>query len=411
MVFLAGGVLVGLVAIGFASLADRASDLFMRATGAYPWAALVVVPAGLALCVFLTRTAFPGAQGSGVPQVIASIHLTDPARVGSVLSFRVGVGKILVTLLGLASGASIGREGPTAQVGATIMHQLGRAVGISRVEVRRALILAGGAAGVSAAFNTPLAGVVFAIEELSHAFEARTSGLVVTAVILAGITTLSLVGDYTYFGISTARLTLGPGWLAVMLCAVAGGGAGGAFSRILLAGLAVLPGRIGVWLASHPVPTAALCGLVVACLGLASNGATYGTGYAQARDLLAGEAVLPTYYFVMKFAATAASYLSGIPGGIFAPSLAVGASLGHFISPLIPGAPVGAVVLLGMVAYFAGVVQAPITAFVIVLEMTGDHAMLIPLMATSLLAYSVSRLICPRALYGVLAERFAKSVS
>ena len=115
------------------------------------------------------------------------------------LSARIAVGKILLTLLGLASGASIGREGPTVQVGASIMYALGRLLRLPRLELQRALVLAGGAAGIAAAFNTPLAGVVFAIEELSHSFEARTSGTVLTAVVIAGITTLALVGNYTVF--------------------------------------------------------------------------------------------------------------------------------------------------------------------------------------------------------------------
>ncbi len=131
--------------------------------------------------------------------------------VDRVLSLRIAVGKVLLTLLGLASGASIGREGPTVQVGASIMHALGDLLRLPRLELRRALVLAGGAAGIAAAFNTPLAGIVFAIEELSHSFEARTSGTVFTAVVVAGATTLGLVGNYTYFGQTSDVLSNGRG--------------------------------------------------------------------------------------------------------------------------------------------------------------------------------------------------------
>jgi H+/Cl- antiporter ClcA len=406
VVFWVGAVLVGVVATGFAALADRAQDLFRLATNWHPEVALLLSPLGLGLSVLLTQRFFPGAQGSGVPQVIAALHMTDRRLVDRVLSLRIGGGKIVLTLLGLASGASIGREGPTVQVGASIMNALGEALRMPRVEARRALILAGGAAGVSAAFNTPLAGIVFAIEELSRSFEARTSGTVLTAVIVAGITTLALVGNYTYFGISTATLALGPGWLAVISCALIGGGLGGLFSRTLVIASRGVPGAAGRWLMRHPIVFAATCGLILACFGLLSHGATYGTGYAQARALVEGDAALPWYYFVLKLLATTVSYISGIPGGIFAPSLSVGASLGSWLSHFLPGAPSGAVVLLGMVAYFAGVVQAPITAFVIVLEMTGDQAMAIPLMTTAMLAYGVSRVVCRRPLYGALARRF-----
>ncbi len=186
LVFWLGAVVVGLAAISFAALADRASDLFLAMVAGRPWLPFLLAPVGLGFCLFLTRTLFPGAQGSGIPQVIAALHMSSPERIGAMLSLRIAVGKVVLTLVGLACGASIGREGPTVQVSATIMHALGRVLRLPRADAQRALVLAGGAAGVAAAFNTPLAGLVFAIEELSHSFEARTSGTVLTAVIVAG---------------------------------------------------------------------------------------------------------------------------------------------------------------------------------------------------------------------------------
>jgi H+/Cl- antiporter ClcA len=404
--FWVGAVLVGLVAIAFADLADSVQRLFRDVTGPHPWLVLLIAPAGLALAVLLTRTVFPGAQGSGIPQVIASLQMADPRHIARALSLRVAFGKVLLTLLGLASGASIGREGPTVQVGASIMQALGQALRLPRGETQRGLVLAGGAAGVAAAFNTPLAGIVFAIEELSHSFEQRTSGLVITAVVLGGIATLALSGNYTYFGVTSVGLPLGSGWLAVILCGVVGGLLGGLFSRILIAAARGVPGPAGVWIKRHPIVFAALCGLVIAAIGLASHGATYGTGYAQARMLVTGSTRLPASFFLLKFLATIASYLSGIPGGIFAPSLAVGASLGSWLSLLFAHTPARAIVLLGMAGYFSGVVQAPITAFVIVLEMTANQQMTIPIMTTALLGFAVSRLVCRRPLYATLARRF-----
>jgi H+/Cl- antiporter ClcA len=226
VVFWTGALLVATVAIAFALLADRASDLFVRMQAPHPWIAFVICPTGLVVAFLLTRHVFPGAQGSGIPQVIAAQHLTDRAAIARVLSLRVALGKVGLTLLGLACGASIGREGPTVQVGAAIMHAFGQLLRLPRLDLERALVLAGGAAGVAAAFNTPLAGVVFAIEELSHAFESRTSGVVLTAVIIGGITTLALVGNYSYFGHTNAVLDFGRGWIAVVLCSIAGGLAG-----------------------------------------------------------------------------------------------------------------------------------------------------------------------------------------
>jgi H+/Cl- antiporter ClcA len=408
--FWVGAILVSLVAIAFAWAANLGDAVFHRGLSVSPYLALIISPVGLALSVLLTRHVFPGAQGSGIPQVIASLEMHDPDKVRHVLSLRVAAGKVLLTLLGLASGASIGREGPTVQVGASIMQALGQALALPRLAEQKALVLAGGAAGIAAAFNTPLAGIVFAIEELSRSFEHRTSGVVLTAVIIAGIATLALMGNYTYFGVTSAVLPIGVGWLAVLFCAVAGGLTGGLFSQTLIRVASGLPGRAGRFIVERPVAFAALCGLALAGLGLASNGATYGTGYAQARALVAGQSDLPEKFFALKLLATIVSYCSGIPGGIFAPSLAVGAGLGRTIAHLLPSAPPGAVVLLGMVAYFSGVVQAPITAAVIVMEMTDNQAMTIPLMATSFLAFGISRLVCRRAIYAALARRFLRTI-
>jgi H+/Cl- antiporter ClcA len=409
VVFWTGALLVATVAIAFALLADRASDLFVRMQAPHPWIAFVICPAGLVVAFLLTRHVFPGAQGSGIPQVIAAQHMTDRAAIARVLSLRVALGKVGLTLLGLACGASIGREGPTVQVGAAIMHAFGRLLRLPRLDLERALVLAGGAAGVAAAFNTPLAGVVFAIEELSHAFESRTSGVVLTAVIIGGITTLALVGNYSYFGHTNAVLDFGRGWIAVVLCSIAGGLAGGLFSAALVRFASGLPGRLGRLLVRYPVVFAAACGLAIALCGVLSGGQTYGTGYEQARGMVEGHTTLPAAYPVLKFVATVVSYVSGIPGGIFAPSLSVGAGLGQALSHLMPLAPSGAVVLLGMVAYFSGVVQAPITAAVIVMEMTDNQGMTVALMATSFLAFGVSRLVCRRPLYAALARRFLEA--
>jgi H+/Cl- antiporter ClcA len=406
VVFWVGAFVVAAVAVGFAKAADWAGGLFIHVAAGHVWLPYIIAPAGLTIAFLLTRYVFPGAQGSGIPQTIAALHMHDPSMVDRVLSLRIAVGKVLLTLLGLASGASIGREGPTVQVGASIMNALGNLLRLPRLETRRALVLAGGAAGIAAAFNTPLAGIVFAIEELSHSFEARTSGTVFTAVVVAGATTLGLVGNYTYFGQTSAVLANNVAWLAAIVCSVTGGLAGGLFSQALIVAASGLPGGIGKLIVRYPVVFAALCGLLLAIIGTLSGGQTFGTGYAQARDMVEEHSTLPAAYALLKLAATVVSYVSGIPGGIFAPSLSIGAGLGSVLAPLIPAAPVSAMILLGMTAYFSGVVQAPITATVIVMEMTANQSLIIPLMATAFLSFAVSRLVCRRPLYGALARRF-----
>jgi H+/Cl- antiporter ClcA len=224
--------------------------------------------------------------------------------------------------------------------------------------------------------------------------------------VIAGGTTLGLVGNYTYFGQTAATLSNQPGIAAVLLCSAAGGLLGGLFASALVLAARGLPGRVGQWILRYPVAFAALCGLLIATLGYLSNGETYGTGYDQARSLVEERAGLMPLFAIMKFGATVVSYASGIPGGIFAPSLSIGAGLGSVLSPLVPNAPMGAMILLGMTAYFSGVVQAPITATVIVMEMTANQGLTIALMATAFLSFGFSRLVCRRPLYGALAQRF-----
>jgi len=401
-IFLLGGVAVGAAAVALAELADLAQIAFSALVSHFRYASLVLTPIGFALSVFLTNRFFQNAQGSGIPQAIAARHLTDQTARNSLVSLRIAAGKILLTLFGLLCGASVGREGPTVQIGASIMFALGR------FSPRRqpGLILAGAAAGVAAAFNTPLAGIVFGIEEMSRAFETRTSSLIIGAVIAAGLTSLALMGNYTYFGTSATALRNGADWLAVPLCGVAGGLAGGLFSRILIVMARGFGNPVGRMIKCYPVGFAAICGFAAAVCGIASDGTVYGTGYQQVKSALEAGSQLPGSFSVWKFLATTFASISGMPGGIFAPSLAVGAGLGSNIAPLFHGAPLPAMMLLGMVSYFAGVVQAPITAFVIVTEMTDNHAMVVPLMAAALIAHASSRLICKEGVYHALAKGF-----
>ena len=217
---------------------------------------------------------------------------------------------------------------------------------------------------------------------MGRTYEARTNGLVLTAVILAGLASLGLLGNYTYFGVSKETISFAAEWPLVIACGVIGGGFGAMFSLLALKATR----WIRRWHTHQPLQrallVAALCGLAVAVIGIASGGLTFGTGYVQARGAVEGTP-LPWFFFAEKFLAGLLSMVSGIPGGIFAPSLAVGAGIGSSLG-LIFGASTGAAALLGMAGYFAGVVQAPMTAFVIILEMTGNHDNVIALMPASI---------------------------
>lgn len=407
LVFWAGAVTVGLVAVVFALASEIANEWFHMMHDSWALAPLVVCPVGLAVVAFLTRNVFAGSQGSGIPQSIAALAMSEHSIRSRILSVRIVIGKILLTLIGILSGASIGREGPTVHIGASIMFSLGRFANFPMHYMDRGLILAGSAAGIAAAFNTPLAGILFAIEEMSKSFEAKTSGTLLTAVFLAGITAVIIQGNYAYFGYSTSTLTPLETLRPVLICGISGGLLGGLFSHVLIwstRGIAPLANR-------HPYMLAATCGVFIALTGMLSGNLTFGTGYQEARMVITGSGELPATYPLLKMLATLGSYLSGIPGGIFSPSLATGAGLGSTLSWLMPDIAAGAIIILGMVGYFTGVVQTPITAMVIVMEMTQDTGLVLPLMATAFLAYITSRIVCPESLYPALAKSFLDSGS
>jgi H+/Cl- antiporter ClcA len=272
-----------------------------------------------------------------------------------------------------------------------------------RVPIRASVMVAGGAAGVAAAFNTPLAGVTFAIEELAAAYEQRMTLLVMTAVLISGMVSLGLNGDYVYFGAVGATLPLAKAILVIPVAGVAGGLTGGLFSRFMLAfSLSQHPWLVTV--RRRPVWTAAGMGLVVAAVGCAT-GLTWGTSYEPARLMISG-ANAPGWFGPAKFATTLATAVSGLPGGIFAPSLATGAGLGDLLRWFFPATAAGPVVLLGMVGYFTGVVRAPLTAVVILSEATASHGLLLPLLATAIIADWVAGFVCEERLYHGLSHAF-----
>jgi H+/Cl- antiporter ClcA len=405
ILFWTGAVLVGLAAVLFAKAADFAYRSFHRAVEHGWWWPLLITPATFALLAWLTQGALKATRGSGIPQAIAALKIEDEDFRTRLLSLRIAFGKMALTLAALFGGASVGREGPTVHVGAGLLYSLGRRFGFSDATSAGRFILAGSAAGLAAAFNTPLAGVVFAIEEMSGAFEHRMSGIILTAVIVAGVVSLGIVGNYAYFGRIDALLPLGRAWLAVLLTGGVCGLAGGLFARLILPSPHGLLGRMGRLRARWPVLFAGGCGLALVLLSLLSQGGLYGTGYGQAQEILLRHSDTGPLFGALKFLGNIASSWAGIPGGIFSPALAVGAGLGDNLAMLLPQTDGAAVVLLGMAAYLAGVTQAPLTAAVISMELTANQQMVLPIMAACLLARGASSLVCRKPVYRALAEK------
>jgi H+/Cl- antiporter ClcA len=247
--------------------------------------------------------------------------------------------------------------------------------------------------------------VIFAIEQLARAPEQRSSGQLVAAIVLAGLIAVSAYGNLTYFGVIEPAPFEFALLLPALAVALASGLAGGLFSRLLIASLdGRSADRASRLRRRRPVLFAAACGLAVAAIGLASGGATFGSGYAHTRGLLDGAPPEWSGYFGLKFLATWLSTWSGAPGGVFAPSLAIGAALGNDIAALTayPHAPT--LIALGMASFLAAATQAPLTAFIIVMEMVDGHGMVLSLMACALIASGVARVLS-RPFYAALAQR------
>jgi H+/Cl- antiporter ClcA len=394
----------GLTVVGFSWLGEHAAMLFAQLRTACWWSPILWCPACAAAIVWTTRRFVPGAAGSGIPQVMAALDVgTAPEHQSLFVSLRISLLKIVLTAWGLLAGLSLGREGPSVQIAAGLMLQARRFMPARAPINAHGLLVAGGAAGIAAAFNTPLAGVLFAIEELARSPEQRSSGLIVSAIVLAGVISISAQGNGTYFGvIHTGNLgwaILGPGLLTIVLAGLVGG----LFSRLLIVSLrGVGFGRVGRLRAQQPVVFAACCAALVAALGIATGGAVFGSGYASTRAMIEGTLSMPVGYAFAKLAATWLTTWAGVPAGIFAPSLAIGAALGNDVALLLYHAQSPALIALGMVGFLAAATQAPLTSFIIVMEMVNGHEMVLSLMAGALLANVIARLVSP-PLYPTLA--------
>jgi H+/Cl- antiporter ClcA len=401
LAMLASALLIGALAVLFARAADFAQRNFAAFVAREPYAPLLLTPVLFVGIAALTRSFAPASRGSGIPQVIAASRAPDGETTAGLLSIRTAAAKLLLSLAALFGGASVGREGPTVQLAAAAMTQVHK---LLRVPVTSGVLIAGGAAGVAGAFNTPLAGIAFAIEELAVAYEQRIALLVMAAVMISGLSSQGIAGNYVYFGHVSATLSLPVVLIAAPVVGVGGGICGGLFSRAFLA----LRGPVGRWRAAlgrRALTTALVCGFAVAAIGVFGRGLTWGTGYVPTKAMLEG-AQGPFWFGPAKFIAVLATSVSGMPGGIFSPSLAVGAGVGNLLAPLFPHAQSGAIVMLGMAAYFVGVVRAPLTAVIIVSETTGTTSSILPLFATCLIADWAGALVCRERLYHALARDF-----
>ena len=395
------GALVGALVVAFILITERFGARLYPAGGA-AWRRLLVPVAGSLGMGYLLYRFFPDARGSGVPQTKAALW----AR-GGIISPGTVFGKFFCTSATLACGIPLGREGPAVQVGAGIASLLGRYLGL-RPEKVKALIPVGAAAAIAAAFNTPLAAVVFALEEVVGDLHAPVLGSVVLASATSWGMLRLLLGNDPLFQVPQYQL-LHPAELAIYaLLGVLGGFISAAFSRLLLwmrAWFLTRP-RKTVWF--QPVAGGLATG-IMACF----VPQILGVGYKYVGDVLNGGMALKLMMLllVLKLFAVTISYASGNAGGIFGPSLFLGAMLGGIVGTMAhhfaPGhvASPGAYALVGMGTAFAGIVRAPMTSVLMIFEITRDYAVIVPLMISNLVSFFIASRFQREPIYEVLAHQ------
>jgi H+/Cl- antiporter ClcA len=284
---LLGAMSVGTVAFSYARLIDFGYARFLAFHSSHPLASLAVVPCVAALATWITRSQFIGAEGSGIPQVVAAVQSADDSTSARLLSARVMVGKIMVSFLAALGGLTIGREGPSVQVGAALMLHAKKLFPTTRVTDRQ-LILAGGAAGLAASFNAPFAGFAFAIEGLARRYDART-GIVVTAgVAIAAMAGICLSGGHSSLPRVDSTFPLREWLPAIFVCGLMTGISGGGLAWLFTNIPKWLPAPLGRLRENRPVLFAAVCGVAVSIAGQASGGTSFGSGFGQAGAILQG---------------------------------------------------------------------------------------------------------------------------
>ena len=395
------GALTGLAVVAFIVVTERLG-MRLYPVGSAAWRRVLIPVAGsLAMGVLLYRY-FPNARGSGVPQTKAALFARD-----GFISLRTVLGKFFCTATTLASGIPLGREGPSVQVGAGIGSVLGRWLGL-RPEKVKALIPVGAAAAIAAAFNTPMASVLFSLEEVMGDMHAPILGSVVLASATSWAVLRLLLGNNPLFQVPQYTL-VHPLELAIYaLLGIAGGFLSVAFTKLLLGMRKYflhLPRNTRWW---HPVAG----GVTVGLMGWLVP-QVLGVGYTYVGSALNGTMALKLMLLlvVLKLFGVTVSYASGNAGGIFGPSLFLGAMLGGAIGTvahgLLPGytATPGAYALVGMGALFAGIVRAPMTSVLMIFEMTRDYAVIVPLMIANLTSFFISSRFQKQPIYEALAHQ------
>ena len=393
------GALVGMVVVAFIVVTEGLGEALLPADGK-SWRRILVPIIGALSTGFLLYRYFPEARGSGIPQTKAALYAQ-----GGVISFRTIFGKFFCSSTSLASGMALGREGPSVHVGAGIASILGRTLGLPREKVQ-SLLPVGSSAALAAAFNTPIAAVLFALEEVVGNLHAPVLGSVVLSSATSWLVLRLMLGDEPLFHVPEYQVVHPIEFAIYALLGLIGGLVSVLFVKTLL--------RMRERFLSMPRKTRwvqpAVGGLVVGVMGFFVP-SVLGVGYDSVSDALNGKMAIQVMAIlvVLKLIAVTTSYASGNAGGIFGPSLFIGAMVGgtvgsvaHFLLPELTATP-GAYALVGMGTAFAGILRVPMTSVIMIFEITHDYAIIVPLMISNLISFFVSYKLQREPIYEALA--------
>ena len=393
------GVVVGLTVVAFILLTGRLAAR-MYPPGSPAWRRMLTPISGTLVAGYLLYRYFPNARGSGIPQAKFALFLQD-----GYIGLRTVLGKFVCCSITLASGIALGREGPSVQIGAGIASVIARRFGLDKERVK-ALVPVGCAAALAAAFNTPIAAVLFSLEEILGDLHAPVLGSVVLSSATSWMVLHLVLGDEPLFHVPPYQLADPAEFGIYAILGVVGGLASVCFVKLLL--------QLRVWFRKLPARTVWLQpvagGVLMAVLGL-FRPEVLGVGYDYVDRVLSGDfpVRIVAVLAVMKLVATPVCYSSGNAGGIFGPSLFIGAMIGgsvgevaHRLLPGVTGTP-GAYALVGMGTAFAGIVRTPLTSVIMIFEMTRDYSIIVPLMISNLISFFISQQLQREPIYEALA--------
>src|SRR5579871_1538148 len=412
--FWVASLITGLLAVLYTRLFSYAEHGTAYLFQHIAWVFFLLTPLCFIVAWWLVKKFSPFARGSGIPQVIASIELATPKqhqKINKLLSLRVIFIKVLSSLVMVFGGGVIGREGPTIQIAGSIFRKINQWLPRWWPNVsRRNMIMTGAAAGLAAAFNTPLGGIVFAVEELTKTHISYFKTALFTAVLIAGLTAQALLGPYLYLGYPDVS-HLSP-WVftAVILVALVAGSLGSIMSKVILS---IIKWRSKFNRKHQFILYAFICALVIASFAFFVNENMIGSGKAlMTTTLFTGNKVLPWYTPLVRIVGSVLSFTIGGAGGIFAPALSAGASIASVMSGwfMLSASNTNLIILCGMVGFLTGVTRTPFTSAILVLEMTDRHNVIFHLMLAGMVASLVSIVVDKHSFYDHLKTFYLREI-